>query len=138
MIFSKQLKMSPRDLAELISKELIKNKYVKDVDIAGPGFINLFEKEFWHQQLVNFVSSFDNYNYNVKPKKICIEYVSANPTGMLHIGHARGAVLGDAISSILQEVGHDVDKEYYINDAGEQIKKLVKTIIYHKKTLTQT
>ena len=55
------------------------------------------------------------------------------PTGMLHIGHARGAVLGDAISSILQEVGHDVDKEYYINDAGEQIKKLVKTIIYHKE-----
>ena len=134
MIFSKQLKMSPRDLAELISKELIKNKYVKDIDIAGPGFINLFlKKEFWHQQLVNFVSSFDNYNYNVKPKKICVEYVSANPTGMLHIGHARGAVLGDAISSILQEVGHDVDKEYYINDAGEQIKKLVKTIIYHKE-----
>ena len=134
MIFSKQLKMSPRDLAELISKELIKNKYVEDIDIAGPGFINLFlKKEFWHQQLVNFVSSFDNYNYNVKPKKICVEYVSANPTGMLHIGHARGAVLGDAISSILQEVGHDVDKEYYINDAGEQIKKLVKTIIYHRE-----
>ena len=134
MIFSKQLKMSPRDLAELISKELIKNKYVKDIDIAGPGFINLFlKKEFWHQQLVNFVSSFDNYNYNVKPKKICVEYVSANPTGMLHIGHARGAVLGDAISTILQEVGHDVDKEYYINDAGEQIKKLVKTIIYHRE-----
>ena len=132
MIFSKQLKMSSRELAELISKELIKNKYVKDVDIAGPGFINFFlKKEFWHQQLINFASSFDNYNYNVNPKKICVEYVSANPTGRLHIGHARGAVLGDAISSILQEVGHDVDKEYYINDAGEQIKKLVKTIIYH-------
>ena len=134
MIFSKQLKMSPRDLAELISKELIKNKYIEDIDIAGPGFINLFlKKEFWHQQLVNFASSFNNYNYNVKPKKICVEYVSANPTGLLHIGHARGAVLGDAISSILQEVGHDVDKEYYINDAGEQIKKLIKTIIYHRE-----
>ena len=94
--------MSSRELAELISKELIKNKYVKDVDIAGPGFINFFlKKEFWHQQLINFASSFDNYNYNVKPKKICVEYVSANPTGRLHIGHARGAVLGDAISSIL-------------------------------------
>ena len=133
MIFSKQLKMLPRDLAELISKELIKNKYVEDIDIAGPGFINLFlKKKFWHKQLENFASSFDNYDYNVKPKKICVEYVSANPTGMLHIGHARGAVLGDAISSILQEVGHNVDKEYYINDAGEQIKKLVKTIIYHR------
>ena len=63
MIFSKQLKMSPRDLAELISKELIKNKYIEDIDIAGPGFINLFlKKEFWHQQLVNFASSFNNYN----------------------------------------------------------------------------
>ena len=77
MIFSKQLEMSSRDLAELISKKLIKNKYIKDVDIAGPGFINLFlKKEFWHQQLINFVSSFDNYNYNVKPKKICVEYVN--------------------------------------------------------------
>jgi arginyl-tRNA synthetase len=134
MIFSKQLKMSPRNLAELISKELIKNDSVKDVNIAGPGFINLFlEKSFWYRQLTSFVSSFDTYNYNVDPKRICIEYVSANPTGLLHVGHARGAVLGDAMSSILKEVGHEVDKEYYINDAGEQIKKLVKTISYHKQ-----
>jgi arginyl-tRNA synthetase len=134
MIFSKQLQMSPRNLAELISKELIKNDSVKDVNIAGPGFINLFlEKSFWYRQLTSFVSSFDTYNYNVDPKRICIEYVSANPTGLLHVGHARGAVLGDAMSSILKEVGHEVDKEYYINDAGEQIKKLVKTISYHKQ-----
>ena len=134
MIFSKQFKMSPRNLAELISEELIKNDSVKDVNIAGPGFINLFlEKSFWHSQLTSFVSSFDTYNYDVDPKRICIEYVSANPTGLLHVGHARGAVLGDAMSSILKEVGHKVDKEYYINDAGEQIKKLVKTISYHKE-----
>ena len=134
MIFSKQLKMSPRNLAELISEELIKNDSVKDVNIAGPGFINLFlEKSFWYSQLTSFVSSFDTYNYDVDPKRICIEYVSANPTGLLHVGHARGAVLGDAMSSILKEVGHKVDKEYYINDAGEQIKKLVKTISYHKE-----
>ena len=134
MIFSKQLKMSPRNLAELISKELIKNDSVKDVNIAGPGFINLFlEKSFWYRQLTSFVSSFDTYNYNVDPKRICIEYVSANTTGLLHVGHARGAVLGDAMSSILKEVGHEVDKEYYINYAGEQIKKLVKTISYHKQ-----
>ena len=134
MIFSKQFKMSPRNLAELISEELIKNDSVKDVNIAGPGFINLFlEKSFWYRQLTSFVSNFDTYNYNVDPKRICIEYVSANPTGLLHVGHARGAVLGDAMSSILKEVGHKVDKEYYINDAGEQIKKLVKTISYHKE-----
>jgi len=137
MIFSKQFKMSPRNLAELISEELIKNDSVKDVNIAGPGFINLFlEKSFWYSQLTSFVSSFDNYNYDVDPKRICIEYVSANPTGLLHVGHARGAVLGDAMSSILKEVGHKVDKEYYINDAGEQIKKLVKTISYHKENPT--
>ena len=134
MIFSKQFKMSPRNLAELISEELIKNDSVKDVNIAGPGFINLFlEKSFWYSQLTSFVSSFDTYNYDVDPKRICIEYVSANPTGLLHVGHARGAVLGDAMSSIFKEVGHKVDKEYYINDAGEQIKKLVKTISYHKE-----
>ena len=72
-----------------------------------------------------------SYNYNFKTKSICIEFVSANPTGLMHIGHARGAVLGDAISSVLQEVGHNVTKEYYINDAGEQIKKLNKTILFH-------
>ena len=134
MIFSKQLQMPPLTLAEIISNELIKNEAVKDVKIAGPGFINFFlNKNFWHKQLESFINNFDDFDYQVEPKKICIEYVSANPTGMLHVGHARGAVLGDAISSILEEVGHSVDKEYYINDAGEQIKKLVKTIIFHKE-----
>ena len=79
-------------------------------------------KNFWHKQLESFINNFDDFDYQVEPKKICIEYVSANPTGMLHVGHARGAVLGDAISSILEEVGHSVDKEYYINVYGEQIK----------------
>ena len=77
------------------------------------------------------------YNYDIDKKKICIEFVSANPTGLMHIGHARGAVLGDVIASILEEVGNDVCREYYINDAGEQIKKLISTIKYHidkKKT----
>ena len=63
-----------------------------------------------------------NYDYKNKKKKVCIEYVSANPTGLMHIGHARGAVLGDTLASILEEVGFDVTREYYINDAGEQIK----------------
>ena len=67
----------------------------------------------------------------MKTKSICIEFVSANPTGLMHIGHARGAVLGDTISSVLEEVGHNITKEYYINDAGEQIKKLNKTIFFH-------
>ena len=70
-----------------------------------------------------------------KKKNICIEYVSANPTGLMHIGHARGAVFGDTLSSILEEVGHNVTREYYINDAGEQIKKLKSTVNYHINNL---
>ena len=73
----------------------------------------------------------NSYIYKVEKKKICVEFVSANPTGLMHIGHARGAVLGDVIASILEEVGHDICREYYINDAGEQIKKLISTIKYH-------
>ena len=71
------------------------------------------------------------FNYDIKSKKICLEYVSANPTGLMHIGHARGAVLGDTLSSILKEVGHKVTDEYYVNDAGEQINKLLNTINFH-------
>ena len=71
------------------------------------------------------------FNYDIKSKKICFEYVSANPTGLMHIGHARGAVLGDTLSSILKEVGHKVTDEYYVNDAGEQINKLLNTINFY-------
>ena len=73
----------------------------------------------------------NKFNYKIKSKKICLEYVSANPTGLMHIGHARGAVFGDTLSSILKEVGHKVTDEYYINDAGEQINKLLSTIDFH-------
>ena len=72
-----------------------------------------------------------NYEYNVKKKSICVEFVSANPTGLMHIGHARGAVFGDVLCAILEEVGHKITREYYINDAGEQIKKLLETIKFH-------
>ena len=97
-----------------------------------PGFINFFFTNlFWQNQLSQFIKLDGSYNYNFKPKSICIEFVSANPTGLMHIGHARGAVLGDTISSVLEEVGHNITKEYYINDAGEQIKKLNKTIRFH-------
>ena len=102
------------------------------VEVIKPGFINIFFTNlFWQNQLSQFIKLDGSYNYNLKTKSICIEFVSANPTGLMHIGHARGAVLGDAISSVLQEVGHNITKEYYINDAGEQIKKLNKTILFH-------
>ncbi len=134
MVASKLFKISPRELAEMISKELYKNKFIKKIQIDGPGFINLFlELIFWQNQLKELAENLDTFDYKVTKKKICIEYVSANPTGLMHIGHARGAVLGDSIASILEEVGHNVHREYYINDAGEQIKKLTKTIDYHLK-----
>ena len=132
LVFSKFFKISPERLAELISIELRKNKYVLKVEVIKPGFINIFFTNlFWQNQLSQFIKLDGSYNYNLKTKSICIEFVSANPTGLMHIGHARGAVLGDAISSVLQEVGHNITKEYYINDAGEQIKKLNKTILFH-------
>ena len=132
LVFSKFFKTSPEKLAELISTELRKNKFVQKVEVIKPGFINIFLTNlFWQNQLSQFIKLYGSYNYNLKPKSICIEFVSANPTGLMHIGHARGAVLGDAISSVLEEVGHNITKEYYINDAGEQIKKLNKTIRFH-------
>ena len=132
LVFSKFFKVSPEKLAELISIELRKNKYVLKVEVIKPGFVNIFFTNlFWQNQLSQFIKLDGSYNYNLKTKSICIEFVSANPTGLMHIGHARGAVLGDTISSVLEEVGHNVTREYYINDAGEQIKKLNKTILFH-------
>ena len=139
LVLSKFFKTSPEKLAELISIELRKNKDVEKVEVIKPGFINIFFTNlFWQNQLSQFIKLDGSYNYNLKPKSICIEFVSANPTGLMHIGHARGAVLGDAISSVLEEVGHNITKEYYINDAGEQIKKLNKTILFHVENFKKT
>ncbi len=132
LIFCKLFKVSPLDLAEKISNELRKNTNILKIEVLRPGFINFFFKaDFWHEQLNYFFNNKDKFNYNINSKSICVEFVSANPTGLMHIGHARGAVLGDTISSILEEVGHNVIREYYINDAGEQIKILNKTIEFH-------
>ena len=132
LIFCKLFKVSPLDLAEKISNELRKNTNILKIEVLPPGFINFFFKaDFWHEQLNYFFNNKDKFNYNINSKSICVEFVSANPTGLMHIGHARGAVLGDTISSILEEVGHNVTREYYINDAGEQIKILNKTIEFH-------
>lgn len=132
MVFSKKINVSPLNLAEIIKNELVKIDYIKEVQILKPGFVNIFCSDyFWHNQLKNLLNINERYDYQLSRKRICVEFVSANPTGLMHIGHARGAVLGDTISSILEEVGHSVFREYYINDAGEQIKKLTNTVIFH-------
>ncbi len=132
LVLSSNFKTSPENLANQISIELREKEFISNVEVVKPGFINIFLKNsFWHLQLKNFLNLNGNYEYNVKKKSICVEFVSANPTGLMHIGHARGAVFGDVLCAILEEVGHKITREYYINDAGEQIKKLLETIKFH-------
>ena len=132
MVLSRVFKKSPLELGNFLKNELEEINTIKKVEIVKPGFINIFfENFFWQNQLKYLLKVVNSYDYKIKKKKICVEFVSANPTGLMHIGHARGAVLGDTISSLLEELGHKVTREYYINDAGEQIKKLVKTVKFH-------
>ena len=131
MIFAKENNLSPVDLAAIIKKELDnKFKEIIKIEVAKPGFLNFFfNKDFWYVFLkatdINFGKS-----DNLVPKKILIEYVSANPTGPLHVGHCRGAVFGDILANLLSFVGNKVVKEYYINDYGNQINQFVKSVYF--------
>ena len=134
MIICRSLKLPPIEVAMKIVTFLKQENQIMKVEVVKPGFINIFfYNSFWQNQLYEYLNFKKKFNYKIKSKKICIEYVSANPTGLMHIGHARGAVFGDTLSSILKEVGHEVTDEYYINDAGEQINKLLDTINFHLK-----
>ena len=116
---------APRDVAALIIENLDMNDIDK-VEIAGPGFINFFMKNDSMQQIVKkIIDNGDNYGrLEKKNQKVNVEFVSANPTGLLHVGTARGAAIGDSICRILDFAGYDVTREYYINDAGSQITNL--------------
>ena len=128
MIFAKDFKKNPRDLAALIILEIKNNNKVNQIEIAGPGFINIFLKFNILQEFLSDILKKDQVSLPQigDNKKINIEYASPNPTGPMHIGHARGAIYGDILASLLQKTGFDVTKEYYINDAGSQINNLVK------------
>ncbi len=133
MVLSKRLKKKPRDIAENI-KQIIEENYkniFQKIEIAGPGFINFFiSNNFWNsvfKEIFNLRENFFKFNLG-NNIKVLVEFVSANPTGPLHIGHGRGAVVGDVIANILNFVGYDVVKEYYINDAGNQMKILGNSI----------
>lgn len=127
MTLAKICQKAPRAIAEEICAELVKNPLIEIVEIAGPGFINVtFKQSFWHEQILLMESlkdSFGSLTYG-KNRKVNVEYVSANPTGPLHIGHGRGAAVGDSMARILRFVGYDVSTEYYINDAGLQMRLL--------------
>lgn len=129
MRLSKALKKNPFDIANDIVK-LIDKKYFDNVEVARPGFINLTLSKDYINECINKLLEDDDYGKNSAEdkKKILIEYVSANPTGPLHIGHGRWAAIGSALSNILKYVGHDVYQEFYVNDAGEQITKLNESV----------
>lgn len=139
MIFSKKLSIKPRDLAIKICNELDRNDEVSAVEVAGPGFINIkLVDEVWFKSLHFILKSGKDYGSSTlgTGKKINIEYVSANPTGPLHAAHARGAVVGDALALLLKKTGHEVCKEYYINDAGSQVDILGQsTFLRYKEVL---
>ncbi len=140
MILSKDLKLSPKIIAENFMIYISNFPGVDNVNVAGPGFINItFKQNVWSDFLSNMLQNSRNWDKLEigKGKNINIEYISANPTGPLHAGHARGAVFGDALASLLSEVGYSVIREYYINDAGNQIEKLVESsLLRYKEKLT--
>ena len=127
LILVKQLIDKKFNLNHYIENYLNKFDYIQSISIAKAGFVNIFiNKKFLLEQINFLLNKFDsNKNFNLSDKKkINIEFVSANPTGPIHVAHMRGAVLGDVLASMLTAVGHDVTREYYVNDAGSQISIL--------------
>ncbi len=127
MSLSKILRKPPRKIAEELVKSLEAESVFEKIDIAGPGFINFFfSKEYLHSEtkkLLQNKSSFLREDIG-NGKRVLIEFVSANPTGPLHLGHGRGGATGEALANLLQAAGFHVEREYYINDAGRQVKLL--------------
>ncbi len=119
---------NPRKLAQKIIAEISDNNIVK-IEIAGPGFINIFLKNQIFYQIIEKLLAEKNFKFPVLShgEKINLEYASPNPTGPIHVGHTRGAIYGDVLATLLQKVGYDVLREYYINDAGSQITTLLKS-----------
>ncbi len=127
MVSAKAFKMPPRKIAELICEEIVlEGSYFDRCEIAGPGFINFFLNQRWFSSVVNSViSEKENFGRTDlgKGKRVLVEFVSANPTGPMHIGNARGGAIGDCLASVLDWAGYDVQREFYINDAGNQVEK---------------
>ena len=132
MVLTKIAKRNPREIAQAIVDHLDTSKaHVKQVDIAGPGFINFYlDNQYLTAIIPEAITKGDRFGYATQSKNtnILLEYVSANPTGDLHIGHARNAAVGDSLANILIAAGYNVTREYYINDAGNQITNLARSI----------
>ncbi len=130
MVLAKDAKAKPRELADKIAEKLRSDDLIAAVDVAGPGFINLtLNPSAWIAELRTLLRDGSVYGQSAigAAQKVNVEYVSANPTGPMHVGHCRGAVFGDALSNLLQFAGFDVTREYYINDAGAQVDVLARS-----------
>ena len=132
------MKMSPMVIAEILSRHLPKESIISESQVAPPGFLNLTLDPKWLFSQIHLIrnakTAYGNLNLS-KRKKIQIEYVSANPTGRLHVAHARGAVIGSALANLLKAAGHAVEEEYYLNDAGNQIEKFNKSLLVRYKQI---
>ena len=130
MVLAKAAKMKPRDIADRLAAKLRADADIEKVEVAGPGFLNMsFVPAFWHQVVSAILKEGADYGRAGigKGDKVDVEYVSANPTGPMHVGHGRGAVFGDALANLLQFAGYAVTREYYINDAGAQVDALARS-----------
>lgn len=131
LVLAKAARMKPRDIAELLKAKLEGADEVASVDVAGPGFLNLrLEASLWQALVRTILDEGRQYGRSNlgEGKSVNVEYVSANPTGPMHVGHCRGAVFGDALANLLDFVGYDVTREYYINDAGGQVDVLAQSV----------
>ncbi|MDE1467002.1 arginine--tRNA ligase [Aurantiacibacter sp. D1-12] len=131
MVLAKQAKTNPRALAEKIVEHLQRDPLIVSAEIAGPGFINLkLAPQIWTEEVAAIAELGDDYGKSAmdEGRRVNVEYVSANPTGPMHMGHCRGAVVGDALASLLEHAGHQVTREYYVNDAGGQVDTLARSV----------
>src|ERR1044071_7501790 len=141
MVLAKEAGKKPRELAELVAGKLRADDLIAKVDVAGPGFINLALKpEAWIDTLRAAISAGMTYGRGASDgHKVNVEYVSANPTGPMHVGHCRGAVFGDALANLLDFAGLAVTREYYINDAGAQVDVLARSAyLRYREALGET
>ncbi len=131
MVMASKLRMAPRKIAETMKTELEKEELFERVDVAGPGFLNFFlSKEFWQKNLLDIRKKGEEYGSSDAGmgRKVLVEFVSANPTGPLHVGHGRGAAVGDSLCRVLRMAGYQVTSEYYINDVGNQMQTLGRSV----------
>lgn len=142
LVLATKTRSKPQELARTIAEALKKNAAVAEAAVAGPGFINLkLTPQFWQAHLLAILSAQGTYASSDfgQGEKVNIEFVSANPTGPMHVGHVRGAVFGDVLANLLSKVGYKVTREYYINDAGVQVEALARSVhLRYREALGET